>query len=79
MSVSRTISVRARIQTMQTIDYWMEDNPEQTSVTVEHGRLWVTDFDGNFAQMRKCVREEFAHRGWKLRTIKGVKTFVKEA
>lgn len=75
--MARIISTRAREQVTEHVGYWFEDYPETTQVNLEAGTLWVDDFDGNLSQMRKLVTEEFVKRGWKLRTIKGVKTLVR--
>lgn len=77
MSVPRHITARATAQTAKHVGFWFEDHPEQTSVALENGGLWVDDFDGSIVQMRKAVTAEFVSHGWVLRTIKGVKTLIK--
>ena len=75
MSVSRHISARAREQVARQVQFFQEDYPLITSCPQNAACLWIGDFDGNVVQMYRLMADALAPLGWRLRTIKGVKTF----
>lgn len=74
MPVSRHISARAREQVARKVRFFQEDFPNATSCPQNAACLWVDDFDGSVIQMYRLMAEALAPLGWRLRTLKGVKT-----
>jgi len=71
------LTARATGQVRQHVDYWLEDHPKQESVSLACGSLYVDDYNGSLAQMKRAVAGEFVARGWAKKTVKGMKMLVR--
>lgn len=67
----------AQEQAERHVREWLADHPEEVIVPRDSPALWISDFDGNMAQMRSLTVAEFKKHGWRLCTSQGRKVLAR--